>query len=40
MNKLLIFRAIVGLTFTMAREASAQVNVGRFQLVSVSAGQQ
>ncbi len=40
MNKLLIFLAIVGLTFTMAREASAQVNVGRFQLVSVSAGQQ
>ncbi len=40
MNKLLIFLAIVGLSFTMAREASAQVNVGRFQLVSVSAGQQ
>ncbi len=40
MNKLLIFLAIVGLTFTLAREASAQVNVGRFQLVSVSAGQQ
>ncbi len=40
MNKLLIFLAIVGLSFTIAREASAQVNVGRFQLVSVSAGQQ
>ena len=40
MNKLLIFLAVVGLTFTMAREASAQVNVGRFQLVSVTAGQQ
>ena len=40
MNKLLILLAIVGLSFTMVREASAQVNVGRFQLVSVSAGQQ
>jgi len=40
MNKLLIFLAIIGLSFTIVREASAQVNVGRFQLVSVSAGQQ
>ena len=40
MNKLLILLAIVGLSFTMASEVSAQVNVGRFQLVSVSAGQQ
>jgi len=40
MNKVLIFLAIVCLSFTMVREASAQVNVGRFQLVSVSAGQQ
>jgi len=40
MNKLLILLAILGLSFTMVREASAQVNIGRFQLVSVSSGQQ
>jgi len=40
MNKLLIFLAIVGLSFAMARDASAQANIGRFQLVSVSSGQQ
>ena len=40
MNKVLILLAICAISLTMVREASAQVNVGRFQLVSVSAGQQ
>jgi len=40
MGKVLILLTVFGLTFTMAREASAQVNIGRFQLVSVSSGQQ
>jgi len=40
MNKILILLAILGLSFTMVREASAQANIGRFQLVSVSSGQQ
>jgi len=40
MSKLLILLAILGLSFTMVMEASAQVNIGRFQLVSVSSGQQ
>ncbi len=40
MGKSLILLAILGLSFTMVREASAQVNIGRFQLVSVSSGQQ
>ncbi len=40
MSKLLILLAVFGLSFMMGGEASTQVNVGRFQLVSVSAGQQ
>ena len=40
MGKWLIFLAIFGLSLTMVRAASAQVNVGRFQLVSVSSDQQ
>jgi len=40
MSKLLICLAIFGLFFPQVRESSAQVNIGRFQLVSVSSGQQ
>ncbi len=42
MRKFLVFLAISGLCliFVMVGGAPAQVNVGRFQLVSVSAGQQ
>ncbi len=40
MGKLWILLTIFGLSFTMTREASGQVNIGRFQLVSVSSGQQ
>ncbi len=40
MHKILVFLLIAGLCLITMRSASAQVNVGRFQLVSVSAGQQ
>lgn len=40
MHKLLVFLAISGFCLVKVGDALAQVNVGRFQLVSVSAGQQ
>jgi hypothetical protein len=40
MGKFLVFLAISGLCLILVGDAPAQVNVGRFQLVSVSAGQQ
>ena len=40
MHKFLVFIAITGFCLTTVGDAPAQVNVGRFQLVSVSAGQQ
>ncbi len=40
MHKLLFFLAIFGFCLVMVGDALAQVNVGRFQLISVSAGQQ
>ncbi len=40
MHKILIFLAISGFCLVMVGDALAQVNVGRFQLISVSAGQQ
>ncbi len=40
MHKILVFLLISTLCLITVRSASAQINVGRFQLVSVSAGQQ
>ena len=40
MHKILVFLAISGFCLVMVGDALAQINVGRFQLVSVSAGQQ
>ncbi len=40
MNKVVILLAICAISLTMVGEASAQANIGRFQLVSVSSGQQ
>ena len=40
MQKLLVFLLISGLSLIVVGSASAQINIGRFQLVSVSAGQQ
>ena len=40
MHRILVFLAISGFCLVMVGDALAQVNVGRFQLVSVSAGQQ
>ncbi len=40
MQKLLVFLLIAGLSLIVVGSASAQINIGRFQLVSVSAGQQ
>jgi len=39
MHKLPVFLVIFGISFMLAGESSGQVNIGRFQLVSVSAGQ-
>lgn len=40
MSRFTVCLIIIGFFFAQAHVASAQVNVGRFQLVSVSAGQQ
>ncbi len=40
MQKLLVFLLVSGICLITVGSASAQINVGRFQLVSVSAGQQ
>ena len=40
MQKLLVFLLISGICLITVGSASAQIKVGRFQLVSVSAGQQ
>ncbi len=40
MHKILVILAIFGFCLVQVGDALAQVNVGRFQLVSVSAGQQ
>ncbi len=40
MHKILVFLLVSTLCLITVRSASAQLNVGRFQLISVSAGQQ